>query len=104
MDILIWLVICSLATFRLTEMLVVDDGPFEIFISLRGWFAAAPDDTKSIRRMISNGLACVHCTGVWIAFLFTFTLHVLSITEFMAFWFAIAGLQSIFSCKLGRAQ
>lgn len=92
---------CSLATFRLAELLVIDDGPFEIFITVRGWLSRPPVNPMSIRGTVAGILACVHCTGFWIAFLFAI-FFTNSIRDFIVFGLAVAGIQSILSGKLGR--
>ena len=104
MDLLIRLIVSAFAAFRLAEMLVIDDGPFEIFISLRGWFNASPDDPRLLRRTIANGLMCVHCVGVWVSFPLAFLMLPPGPLEFVAYWLAIAGLQSLFAGNLGRTK
>jgi hypothetical protein len=96
------LLLYALVTFRLAELFVVDDGPFEIFMSLRGWFNRAPLDSKGIRRTIANALQCVHCMGIWLALALTFTLPYNTVTDFIIYFLAIAGLQSLISGNYGR--
>lgn len=98
------LLLYALVTFRLAELFVVDDGPFEIFISVRGWFNRAPQGSKGIRRTIAEALQCVHCTGVWIALALTFTLPYTSLLDFFIWFLAIAGTQSLIACNLGRTK
>ena len=100
---LIILILCALATFRLAEMFVLDDGPFDVFVDMRGWAHKAPDEGRSFRRMLAGALTCVHCAGVWIALLFAFFFSD-SVVNFFVLWLAIAGLQSILANKLGRTQ
>ncbi len=98
------LIFATLATFRLAEMLVVDDGPFEIFINLRGWLdkpRAGSMLVYHLRNLARGLVTCAHCAGVWISLLFSFVFtH--SPIDFFVFWFAVAGLQSILLNKLGR--
>lgn len=96
------LLICALAVFRLSEMFVIDDGMFDIFINIRGWFNKAPMDSKGLRRTIANGLTCVHCVGIWFSILLSAILFHSSIMDFIVSFLAIAGLQSLMANNLGR--
>ena len=97
----LWLIICALAAFRLAELVVIDDGPFDIFFHLRGWAHRQPM-TRS-RGALAGVLSCVHCTGLWMAILVGFLYFSQnSILQFMIFILAIAGLQSILAGRLGR--
>jgi hypothetical protein len=97
-----YLVIYALAVFRLSEMLVIDDGMFDVFINIRGWFNKAPAG-NGLRRTIANGLQCVHCVGVWFALLFSFCIFFPTpVTDFIITVLAVSGLQSIISNNLGR--
>ena len=124
MDPLTRLIICGLAVFRLAEMLVIDDGPFGIFVELRGWLqrGTLDDGLKiyvnnvkaqrwidgrvglvNIRREIFSGITCVYCVGVWFAFIFAFLFYFQNVwTDLLIIFLAIAGLQSILATKLGR--
>ena len=105
MDILIRLLFCGLAAFRLAEMLVIDDGIFDIFANLRGWFNKAPLNSKGLRRTIANGLQCVYCTGVWMSILLVPTFYITTpATDFILLTFAVAGVQSILAKRLGRSE
>lgn len=101
---LLTLVLYALIAFRLSEMLVIDDGLFDVFSNLRGWFNRAPFDSHGLRRSIADVLTCVHCVGVWIALVLTFTLPFTTILDFFIWFLAIAGLQSVIAGKLGRTQ
>jgi len=102
MDILVRLIICALAVFRLAELFVIDSGPFDVFMNLRGSFNRVPFD-NSLRRNIANLLLCVHCTGFWLAFMFGL-FFASSFANYILFSLAIAGLQSIFANSLGRQR
>lgn len=103
---LIDLILYSLVSFRMSEMLVIDDGPFDAFAELRGWFNCAPFD-NSLRRNVANALSCVHCTGVWVAFGLGVVYHLAhesGLIQSLIFTLAIAGLQSVLSDKFGRTK
>lgn len=103
MNPLILLIACALAVYRLAELFVVDDGPFDIFFSLRGWLNRAPREAWSLRRTISNAFECVHCVGLWFAFIFGL-LFASSLINYLLYSLAIAGLQSILANCFGRKQ
>ncbi len=95
------LVICALAVYRLAEMLVMDDGPFDMFVELRGWLQRSPD--KSLRRNFYNGVSCVYCIGTWLALVFSLTFCFKNdVVDFFVFFLALSGLHSILATKLGR--
>jgi len=94
------LVLYALVAFRVAELLVIDEGPFEIFTNLRGWFYR-PNE-RGLRHTIGEALVCVHCTGLWVSFFLTFTLPYRSFVEFIIYFLAIAGLQSLLAGNLGR--
>lgn len=99
------LVIYSLICFRLSEMLVIDDGMFDMFAELRGWFNRAPFD-NSLRRNIANALMCVYCTGVWVSFGLGVIYHLTNestVIQSILFTLAVAGLQSLLADKFSRA-
>jgi hypothetical protein len=96
-----WLLICALAAFRLSDLVVIDDGPFDVFFHLRGWAHRQPM-TRS-RGALAGVLACVHCAGLWMAILVGLLYFSQSIIlHSILFIFAIAGLQSILAGRLGR--
>lgn len=96
------LILYALVAFRIAELLVIDEGPFEIFMSLRGWFYR-PNE-RGLRHTIGEALTCVHCTGIWVALILTFTLPYKSLLEFIIYFLSIAGLQSLLAGNLGRSQ
>lgn len=101
MDIFTRLILCALAAFRLSELVVIDDGPFNVFFYLRGWANRQP--LTPLRSFLADLLSCVHCAGIWISFILTFTLPYTNGIEFIIYFLAIAGLQSILAGKLGRS-
>lgn len=59
------LLLLSLACWRLTYMLVWEDGPWEVIKRFREWSGIVEDGTGS-----ENGwspLGCMYCTSVWVA-------------------------------------
>lgn len=99
-----WLIVCALAAFRLADLLVIDDGPFDIFMNLRGWANKPPTGTL-FRGALAGVLSCVHCAGLWMAVLAAILYHSGSnFIHLVLFILAIAGLQSILAKHLGRTS
>lgn len=100
-----WLLIiaCALAVFRLSELVTVDDGPFNIFFELRSW----ANDTRmdgGLKRNFSNILTCVHCSGMYIALILILGLIFFhKVFLVLVYWQAVAGLASILATRFGRA-
>jgi hypothetical protein len=106
MEDIVWLIFSALATFRLAEMFVIDDGLFDVFANLRGWANNTPFD-NGIRRNISTLLSCVHCIGIWFSIIFGVAFYIINgvtIFDAFVFTFAVAGLQSLLSNNFGRAE
>jgi hypothetical protein len=76
------LIIAALATHRLSLMIAEEEGPFSIFVKLRG--RLDPDQTTWIGR----GLNCIFCVGFWVAL--PIALCVLFDLTWMLIWPAIA--------------
>lgn len=64
-------VLLSLASWRLTALLVYDDGPFGVFVKLR-----------ELSDAFNGPLNCFWCTSVWVSFLAS-----------CLFWRRISGMQ-----------
>ncbi len=80
------LIISSLAVFRLSELVALDKGPFEIFKKIRDLF---PPGSQ-----IDQMLECRHCGGMWWSLLLTIFLsviHAVPVWQFPLWWLGIAG-------------
>lgn len=74
--------LASLAAFRLTVLLVEDDGPFNCFGGLR----------MLIRKTPLSGLAdCGYCMSVWVCAPFIVMFETLTVTEGLLTWLALSG-------------
>jgi hypothetical protein len=73
------LVVAVLATWRLSALLVLEDGPFDVFLNFRMFVGvyALGDDMRP-KTFLGKLLECVWCTSVW-AGVATF---VISLTSF----------------------
>lgn len=67
------LLVLSLATYRLAQLVSIDDGPAGIFARLRRWtdsLAKAEQDEGEGRHLwqnINEGIHCPYCVGMWLA-------------------------------------
>ena len=68
------LLILGLATWRITSLLVTEDGPYDIFGRLRAFLGVRYDEYNSPygTNVIAQGLLCMWCASVWVGLGFTF--------------------------------
>lgn len=69
------LVIFGLATWRVSSLIVDEDGPFDIFLRIRKLAGIVHDENgKPLmipERFFSKLLSCVWCASVWVGFFWT---------------------------------
>ena len=60
-------VVLALATWRMTSLLVWEDGPFEIFMRLRYLLGVRYDEQSQIygSNWFAKGVVCPACASVW---------------------------------------
>ena len=65
------LLLSVLATWRVSSMLVREDGPDDVFAKLRMFTGMKYDEYSNPygTNLISSLLSCVWCTSVWVAFI-----------------------------------
>lgn len=84
--------ILVLATFRITEMIVVDEGPFDMFVRWRAFLVRNAHKSK-LNETLAKLFDCKFCMGIWVSLL------VVLMTNYglglLVFIFAIAGAQSV---------
>lgn len=68
MKLLFKFVLLSLATFRLTQLISKEDGPYNIFSNFRFWLVKNSEKNKTIQT-ISDGVHCPYCLSVWLSFI-----------------------------------
>ena len=76
----------ALATWRVSSLLVFEEGPFMLLVKLRGWLGVYYDEYSEVqgKNAISKALTCVWCTSIWVALGFT-VLYYFG----LAFWVAL---------------
>lgn len=69
MSFAIWFIVLSLATWRVTSLLVNEAGPFDLFAKLRHLVGVRYDE-RSVpygTNVLANAFSCIWCMSVWIA-------------------------------------
>lgn len=105
-DSLFMFLVGVLALYRLVRLIVVDDGPFDVFYSLRVALGAYDKDKSGRpRSTLGRGIRCPHCTGFWLAHPFAMLLALLILPHglnnavitacVILLWLALAGAQSL---------
>lgn len=88
-EILLRVVIAALAAYRVSRMIALEDGPFDVFNNLRVRF----DKPKGVRKSwVGRGLDCPLCSGVYIS-LVMLGLSYIDYVFYGVLWLAVAGLQ-----------
>jgi len=84
-----------LATYRLSRMIVGEDGPFSIFDKIRGFVMRKYNSDH----WLYNGIGCPLCVSFWISAIFA--LYVTdNAASFPLFWFGIAGAVTLIYRRL----
>ena len=99
LDILAWVVISALATWRISYMLVNERGAFGVTEWIRNRVGVLTRLDEHGRAYSPNELGklleCVYCTSVWVALPFALILGVYANAGLLAYiglWFGISGL------------
>lgn len=98
------LFVLSLATWRLSNLLVNEDGPFDLFAKVRAVFDIRVDpETKEFYllkpNVIGDMLLCIMCTSIWVAAAMTLAYLLLPV---LTFWFALGLSLSTVTCVIDR--
>lgn len=59
--------ILSLATWRISHMLIYEDGPFDIFERVRRLGLPISVNPNSVKYFIYRLFSCVYCMSVWVS-------------------------------------
>lgn len=101
------LVILALATWRLSSMIVREDGPGYVFRGLREMAGITHDESGGVV-MIPDGflpqlLSCVYCSSIWVGFIWMifWTLAPVIAIRFAAL-FALSTLAVVFDRHMGH--
>lgn len=69
---LVQMIIIGIAVWRLSYMLVEEEGPYEIFTRLRNWLGTDVDEDHRNQHLntLRGILECIYCISVWLGFFF----------------------------------
>ena len=87
-------VLMTFATYRVTQLLVYDDGPFDLIFKARakmGVYDLAENGEP--KTSLAKLLACPYCAGFWVAIPAAMTISS-NVSSFIILWLAIAGGQT----------
>lgn len=79
----LWFFVGVLATYRIARMLAMEDGPFDLFSTLR--------EKVGQRTWIGRGLHCTLCISFWAAWLVVLLLPLSSWQEYVNVSLAVSG-------------
>jgi len=100
LDLFLKILLLSFVVFRLAYFVAYDNAPFGIMKSIRaklGKLTQTKGFFGNCYKTIADAIHCVHCSGVWFSFVFTLYLKPKTITDYLIYVFAIAGIQSFLS-------
>ncbi len=93
-DLMRFLLVC-LATYRISELFALDNGPYDIFKILRYAVGKKASEGSATWHTIADLVNCPFCLGVWFALVGAFIMIWHSIySDFILIWLAIAGVQT----------
>lgn len=81
------------ATWRLTSLIVNEEGPFDIFVNLRKYIGIETNayGVNVGNNVIAKALTCIWCTSLWVSFLASFfSPYSVNIGWFIVSWLAIS--------------
>lgn len=94
------LLLAAFAVYRMAALVAIDDGPGDVFLSLRsaaGAYQYGEDGRPS--RGLGRLVACPHCVGVWVAVLAAAAVLFPSwVGDAMILLFGLAGAASWLQC------
>lgn len=85
----------ALAVWRVTSLLVQEDGPYDVFAKLRRFIGVYYDEysVKRGKNVVASAMTCVWCFSVWIALLFVLLFgETTSIAVFFVDWMSVSAI------------
>lgn len=89
----LWITLAILATYRVSRMIALEDGPADVFSSMREWVGQ--------KTWIGRGAHCVLCISWWLSWLVVLLLPFNSWQEYLLTSLAVAGGVVIVSKVVG---
>lgn len=83
----------SIATWRLTRLIVKEDGPFDLIGKFRDFIGVYYDEKSQCvgRNVFAKGLCCMKCTSVWAAIPFAIVTQPMDVGHFAVLILAYSG-------------
>lgn len=95
------LLVLSLASFRLSSLISLEEGPFSLFVRIRARLGAYDyDEQGRVKSSLGRGISCPYCVGVYISALLYVTYNVGWLKPIVHV-FAIAGIQAALQDRSG---
>ena len=85
------LILIALATWRVSSLLVFEEGPFMLLVKLRSLVGVYYDEFSEVqgKNVVARALTCVWCTSIWVALGFS-VLHYFGLAYWVALPFALS--------------
>lgn len=85
-------VLAAFACWRVTSLIVNEDGPFDIFAKFRRWVGVRFDERSNRygENIFAKALICVWCTSVWVAIGFALLINSVNIRTFIINWLSLS--------------
>jgi hypothetical protein len=79
----LWVILATLATYRVARMIAIEDGPADVFSRLREWAGQ--------KTWVGRGLHCTLCLSFWLSWLVAFLLPLNTWQEYILASLGMAG-------------
>jgi hypothetical protein len=99
---LIKLAALGIVCFRLSQLVVYDNWPFNVMKSIRTFFGRKASSGNSLYLTIAELLTCPYCIGIWIAAVLALLVPFTNVVLYVINIFVIAGIQSFMEGIIGR--
>ena len=86
--------VCALATWRLTHLIVEEDGPFDLIARLRAWLGDS---------QLGRAMDCFYCSSLWLALPIAFAISRTPL-EWLFSWLALSGAACLFEQSTHRGS
>lgn len=98
-------IMACFAVYRLSRLIVFDEGPFDLFLKFRELVGVYDRDVNGrAKTSIGRLFACPYCIGLWISIVIVYFLfYPVPASNFLIFVFGIAGVQS-FIQRIGEFE
>ena len=94
-------ILLVLATWRITSLVSLEDGPWDILAKFRYIVGVRYDEYSQptiFKNTFAKGIVCVWCVSVWFAFIGAFlSPYTANVLSFIENWFAISALVILFN-------